>query len=159
MIRVGGIGHRSLPLDTVKALEADLSRRILELSPGGVTGVCCLADGADQLFARILLEVGGQLEVIVPAVEYRDGLPEHAREEFDRLIEKAQRVQRLGHQKSTAEAHLAAGRLIVDRVDRVLAVWDGKPARGLGGTADIVKYAQLLGVPVDVIWPRGATRD
>jgi hypothetical protein len=44
-------------------------------------------------------------------------------------------------------------------VDRLLAVWDGRPARGVGGTADIVEYARLSRVPVDIIWPSGASRD
>jgi hypothetical protein len=38
-------------------------------------------------------------------------------------------------------------------------VWDGKPARGIGGTADIVSYARQKGVPVAVLWPEGAARE
>ena len=41
----------------------------------------------------------------------------------------------------------------------LVAVWDGQPARGLGGTADVVAYARQRGVPMEVIWPQGATRD
>ncbi|GAB2826863.1 hypothetical protein GCM10027073_64840 [Streptomyces chlorus] len=40
----------------------------------------------------------------------------------------------------------------------LLAVWDGKPARGFGGTADVVSYAERSGTPVRVLWPEGATR-
>jgi len=40
-----------------------------------------------------------------------------------------------------------------------VAVWDGKPARGVGGTADIVSYARQKGVPVAVLWPDGAARE
>ena len=29
-----------------------------------------------------------------------------------------------------------------------IAVWNGLPAKGLGGTGDIVSYAKQLGVPV-----------
>lgn len=36
------------------------------------------------------------------------------------------------------------------------AVRDGKPARGIGGTADIVSYARQNGIPVAVLWPEGA---
>jgi len=31
-------------------------------------------------------------------------------------------------------------------------VWDGKPARAYGGTADVVAYAREQGTPVRVIW-------
>ena len=48
---------------------------------------------------------------------------------------------------------------MVDRSERLVAVWDGKPARGIGGTADIVSYARQKGVPVVVLWPEGATRE
>jgi hypothetical protein len=36
---------------------------------------------------------------------------------------------------------------------------DGEPARGYGGTADVVEAAEQRGVPVTVIWPDGASRD
>ncbi|MGV9675297.1 hypothetical protein ACWDSJ_08460 [Nocardia sp. NPDC003482] len=36
---------------------------------------------------------------------------------------------------------------------------DGKPARGYGGTADVVEAARRQGLPVTVVWPEGAERD
>ncbi len=35
-------------------------------------------------------------------------------------------------------------RTVVDAVDLLIAIWNGKPARGLGGTADVVSYALNL---------------
>jgi hypothetical protein len=52
---------------------------------------------------------------------------------------------------------MAGGRAVVDRSDVLMAVWDGQPARGLAGTADVGAYARERGVPVEVIWPEGAT--
>jgi hypothetical protein len=43
--------------------------------------------------------------------------------------------------------------------DELYAVWDGKPVRAYGGTADVVAYARERGTPVRVIWPDGAQRD
>ncbi|HEY1620682.1 MAG TPA: hypothetical protein VGG25_23870 [Streptosporangiaceae bacterium] len=43
--------------------------------------------------------------------------------------------------------------------DELWAVWDGQPARGYGGTADVVAHARSKGIPVRVIWPEGARRD
>jgi len=34
-----------------------------------------------------------------------------------------------------------------------------KPARGYGGTADVVAEARQRGVPLTIIWPEGASRD
>jgi hypothetical protein len=53
---------------------------------------------------------------------------------------------------------MAASRLMIDTADELLAVWDGQPARGHGGTADVVAYARSHGKPVHVIWPAGAER-
>jgi hypothetical protein len=48
---------------------------------------------------------------------------------------------------------------MISRADQLLAVWDGQPARGFGGTADVVAAARSRPVPITVIWPDGATRD
>jgi hypothetical protein len=54
---------------------------------------------------------------------------------------------------------MAASRLMVDQADELYAVWDSKPARSYGGTADAVPYAREHGTPVRVIWPDGVQRD
>ena len=43
---------------------------------------------------------------------------------------------------SRTEAYEQAGRYIVEHSDVLLAVWDGLPARGRGGTAEIVAWAR-----------------
>jgi len=50
---------------------------------------------------------------------------------------------------------MAASELMIDGADELYAVWDGKPARAYGGTADVVAYARKHGKPVRVIWPDG----
>jgi hypothetical protein len=53
---------------------------------------------------------------------------------------------------------MEASNAILDRADRLFAVWDGQAARGYGGTADVVGEARKRGVPVTIIWPEGARR-
>lgn len=48
-------------------------------------------------------------------------------------------------------AYEAAGRYVVDHCDMLLAVWDGRPARGRGGTAEIIAYARRRERPLAVI--------
>ncbi len=48
---------------------------------------------------------------------------------------------------------------VINEADELYAVWDGKPARGYGGTADVVAYARDHDTTVQVIWPAGAERD
>ncbi len=96
---------------------------------------------------------------MVPAKRYRDGLePASARAAYDHLLASACQVERLTYAESTEQAHLAAGRRIVEASDVLVAVWDGQPARGLGGTADVVRYAHEQGVPVKIVWPPSASR-
>ncbi|MGH3910452.1 MAG: hypothetical protein ACRDRM_06435 [Pseudonocardiaceae bacterium] len=84
-MRVIGItGHRGLAL--IARLVTRALRAALAEYAGDVTGVTSLADGADQLFARAVLDQGGGIEVIVPAARYRDGLPAESHAEYDDLI-------------------------------------------------------------------------
>ena len=124
-----------------------------------MTGISCLADGADQIFARAVTDLGGTLEVVIPAAEYRAGLPAEARPEYDRLLAQAAAICRLLFTKSTSESHMQASKVMIDQADELYAVWDGQPARGYGGTADVVAYARDHDTPVRVIWPDGAQRD
>lgn len=157
MIRIGITGHRNLTPDVGGAVAALIGSH---LEPYGcdMVGLSCLADGADALFAAAVVDAGAPLEVIVPARRYRDGLPAAHHPLYDRLLSQAVLVHALPHVESTPRAHLEAGRALVERCDQLVAVWDGEPARGPGGTADIVAYARSLHRPVSVLWPEGAHR-
>jgi hypothetical protein len=158
MTFIGMTGHRGLPPHTVQLIDTALHDALAEYGDS-VTGVTSLADGADQLFARAVLDRGGQIEVIVPAARYRDSLPRESHPEYDDLIDHAVKVHRLDFTESTAESHMAASELMISMVSELLAVWDGQAARGYGGTADVVAHARDHGRKVRLIWPAGATRD
>jgi len=53
---------------------------------------------------------------------------------------------------------MAGGEEVARRCDVLVAVWDGCPAAGLGGTADAVAFARSLGKQVVVMWPEGVRR-
>lgn len=155
--RIAISGHRGLPSPTADLVDKAIRAALAKYAPD-VTGLSCLADGADQIFARAVTDLGGKLEVIIPANEYRDGLPEQAHPEYDRLFDQATAVHRMPFTESTAESHMEASKAMADQADELYAVWDGQPARAYGGTADVVAYAREHGTPVRVIWPRGAVR-
>jgi len=158
-MRIAITGHRDLPAETKRLIDRAIREQLAAYPSSELIGVSNLADGADQLFAQAVLDAGGQLAVIVPAVEYRDGLPEAAHATYDLLLSRAASVKRLDRIESTEDAHMEASQAMLDRADRLFAVWDGKPARGYGGTADVVAEARGRGIPVTVIWPEGASRD
>lgn len=152
-------GHRGLPAETERLVDRAIREQLAAYAGRDVVGVSNLADGADQLFAQAVLDAGGQLEVIVPAARYRDGLPESAHATYDTLLSRASSVHRIDRIESNEYAHMEASRAMLDRAERLFAVWDGQPARGYGGTADVVAEARDRGIPVTVIWPEGARRD
>jgi hypothetical protein len=157
--RIAFTGHRGLPPATARLVDAAI-RAELSGRAGSVTGLSCLADGADQVFARAVLDLGGRIEAVVPAARYRRGLPPRARAEFDLLLARAGAVHRLRYPApATSMAHMAAGEFMLGLAGELWAVWDGKPARGYGGTADVVAHARACDIPVLVIWPDGACRD
>jgi hypothetical protein len=157
-LRIAISGHRSLPPAT-EALVAKALDEALSPVTADITGLTCLADGADTLFARAVLAHGGQIEVIVPAELYLAGLPEEHHAEYRKLLAQAAQVHRMPFSESTSEAHMYASQHMLTLADELWAVWDGQPARGYGGTADVVQAAHALNKPLRVIWPFGATRD
>lgn len=158
MPRIAISGHRGLNAHTVGLVDQAIRERLSKY-PASVTGLSCLADGADQIFARAVIDLGGTLEVVIPAEEYRSGLPAETHAEYDELLACAVAVHRLPFTVSSSESHMVASKLIVDEADELYAVWDGRPARGYGGTADVVAYARDHDTPVEIIGPIAATRD
>lgn len=157
MLRIAVSGHRGLPSATQRL--ADQAIRVALASQQDVTGLSCLADGAGQIFARAVLDHGGQIEAVIPASHYRDGLPVDTHAEYDRLLAAAVRAHRMPFTKATSESHMAASKFMLDHAGQLWAVWDGKAARGYGGTADVVSCARENGLPVVVTCPDGAHRD
>ncbi|MBR7839742.1 hypothetical protein KDL01_41230 [Actinospica durhamensis] len=160
MGRVGITGHRGLSADVAERVIAMLRAELGDAAPGEgeLVGVTCLADGADTLFAREVLARGGSLEVIVPAGTYRESLPGSHHADYDEIIGLASEVHELAYVESGSEAYMAASVLMLTIIGELIAVWDGQPARGYGGTAEVVGEARERGVPVRVVWPEGAVR-
>ncbi|MFJ5303804.1 hypothetical protein [Streptomyces sp. NPDC088350] len=154
-------GHLDLTEDSVPLVRAaldDLLTRYAE--DGGLVGVSCIAEGADSLFAEAVLAAGGRLAVVIPSRDYRRNKvgPDHAAL-FDHLVEAAGEVLVLPRATADRRAYEAANSVLVQRADRLVAVWNGEPPTGKGGgTADTVLEARAAGVPVDVVWPEGASR-
>ncbi|MFZ3562893.1 hypothetical protein ACOKM5_43960 [Streptomyces sp. BH097] len=158
-MRLGITGHRGLSAQVERTVRDTLAAELRKYDPAELLGVSCIADGPDAWFAETVLDRGGRIEVVVPAEQYREGLPESHHPTYDELLARATEVHHTGMRESTSQAHQAGSEILVGLVDRLVAVWDGKPARGYGGTADVVAYARRTGVPVEVVWPEGATRD
>lgn len=155
---IGCTGHQRLPRKIASYARGALQKDFAAATD--LTGVCSLAAGADQLFARAILDAGGVLWVVVPCDNYESSFTAEedlARYEF--LLAQAARVERLDFPEPSEDAYFEAGRQVVDISDRLVALWDGREARGHGGTGDVVNYAKQQSKPVTILWLSGVERD
>lgn len=159
MPRLGITGHINLTPATADLVAGAIRKALAGYQPEALTGVSCIAGGADSIFAEAVLDAGGLLEVILPAEGYRDRAlaPEDAGR-FDDLLRRASVVRVMPFPAPGRDAYAAANEALLDSCDRLLAVWDGRPANGAGGTAEVVAHARMRDVPVEIIWPAGAQR-
>jgi len=116
-----------------------------------------LAEGADQIVAEEGLAAGCELYCPLPfkQEEYeKDFSTPESLDRFRHLLAKASFVNVLGGRGETeAErdaSYASAGREVLRQSDILLAVWDGNPAKGTGGTAQIIEEARQAGIPV--VW-------
>jgi hypothetical protein len=123
--------------DWVKVEMDDLLTRL----PGPIVGISCLAVGSDSLFAELVLRHSGSIEAVLPFPEYERELQIHDRSRYQELLAMASAITVLEKKQSNQQSYFEAGKKVVDTTELLLAVWDKKPAKGLGGTADIVEYA------------------
>lgn len=158
MSRIGITGHSNLTAATEEVVYEALRNILLPHPSYVLVGVSCLARGADQLFAQAVLDLGGALQVVLPAPDYRTKIKPDNIARYDALVDAAQSVHVMPFETSRRESYMAASEHVLATVDEIIAVWDGGPSGGLGGTADVVSAARQRGIPVQVIWPQGATR-
>jgi len=169
VLRVGVTGHRPGGLGAARPEELD--QRIdsvlmcVQEAVGAVAGeglysneapclriISSLAEGADRIVAHRALQIGFELQCPLPfhRDEYEKDFDNlESRQEYRALLQRATSVFELdGSHVHSPQAYLAVGRLLTTHCDVLIAVWDGKPATGVGGTGQVVEEALLLGVPV-----------
>jgi hypothetical protein len=155
-IRIGVTGHRELPEEILirKSIKKVLSRieNTLENSPHKFSIISPLAEGADRLVTEEILDFKFHssskksfLEVILPLEinEYvKDFETVQSEEEFKTFYERADSVNTIPDSTSRDDAYYKAGLYTVDNCDVLISIWNGKPAAGVGGTAQIMEYAK-----------------
>jgi len=129
----------------VEKIEQDYSFQSLKL-------ISPLAEGADRVVAkRMLLSSNAALVALLPfpvedyLVDF--STPVSVREFRDLFVQANQIIELPGH-LTREEAYVALGKTLLDQSDVLIAVWDGKPANGRGGTAEIVQEVRERGMPL-----------
>lgn len=158
-LRIGITGHLDLTAATSASVTCEIRDHLHRLGGSDLVGYTCLARGADTLFAQEMIAVGGRLVIIIPSPDYfdhRDSTEEAPL--YRSLVEKAWSIRRMSATHAGEEAYEAANDELLNSIDRLIAVWDGNPHGGVGGTAAVVREARRRRLPVTVIWPEGASR-
>ncbi len=152
VVAIGFTGHRKLPDE---AQSRDVLLRVLaqELAVADrvVVGVSSVAAGADLLFAESCLALGIPLRVLLPLPreEFRKDFDAADWNRAERVMEQALSVDVpaaavTGETGSREEAYYVCGLETVQQSQMLMGLWDGEPARGLGGTGDMIPFAQKM---------------
>ena len=170
VLSVGVTGHRveALPEEAVEAIVDRIrfaleslkssaielharERSLFSAAPPRLLFVSPLADGSDQIAAAIALDLGFELQAVLPfdRPTYRATLHNSGLERFDELVARATCILELpGEVSDEMKAFVMAGRATVAHCDVLVAVWDGRPPRGRGGTGEIVQLAITRGTAI-----------
>jgi ATPase family associated with various cellular activities (AAA) len=160
VLRVGISGHMNLDPAAIPQIEKGIGEALTKIEEKFphhyLTAFSPLSPGADRLVARKILEkTGARLIAVLPAPEQdyindfgsedsydRDPLGAALRQELRHwLSERAIEVITLPPMPTRVEGYEQAGFYIAKHCDVLIAVWDGGPSRGRGGTQHVVEFA------------------
>lgn len=164
----GITGHRDIPADDVPKLAEAINGFIQgyanQFPSTPLQLLTPLAEGADRIAAKVFLDAGHEILVILPfeTEEYKnDFASDDSRAEFNRLLAQAAGSIVVEPDASVVEAldgrdacYFEAGRFVAVHSAIMIAAWDGEPAQSAAGTGAIVALvspeldAVKAGVPV-----------
>jgi hypothetical protein len=164
-LAVGITGHRLERLAesdfaTLGSRIAEVIETIERAAPGEhFRLVGSLAEGADMIAADAALARGWQLDTVLPfnRTSYYNDFDQAGAADLSARLRASSNVFELPGSRDErggeGAAYERAGRVVLTQSDILLAVWDGNPPRGRGGTAQIVAEAVAHAVPVLVVHP------
>jgi class 3 adenylate cyclase len=155
------------PSSIEPAVRMAIRERLQKIKPG--FGYASAACGADILFLESLLEMNGELHIVLPydRDEFREasvaivpGTDWAAR--YDRLLGQAAEVVAASGQHIAGGVSYDYGAQLLDGMAAghaddldtelvCLAVWDGKPGGGPGGTATTVNHWRTAGRRIEIV--------
>jgi hypothetical protein len=107
-----------------------------------------LAEGADRLVAEEALARGYELQALLPfpREQYEETFAARpgSKDQFETLLTQATTVLELG---GAPKPFHTVGHILLLQCDLLIAVWNGAPAQGEGGTGQVVEDALQLKIP------------
>lgn len=150
---LGVAGHRwVVPGDYLATVIRSALDHVTAMSPGPLTVLSQLAEGADRIIAHAGLERPDARLIAVlprPILDYLSDFPSRSSvDEFTLLLNRAWQVIELPDLGDPVRQYAAAAALVVESSDAMLVVWDGHPPQGAGGTGESVEHARRLARPL-----------
>ena len=159
-LAIGFTGHRKLPDETkCRKLLCDFLGQRKAAAPGMIYGVSSVAAGGDLLFGESCIQLEIPLLVLLPmpAEQFREDFDAATWARAERVMSKAVSVEVTGGNQPRNDLYYECGIETVQQSRLLVALWDGEPSHGMGGTGDIISFAKELGRPV--VWFHSATGD
>ncbi len=174
-IVIGVTGHRLNKLDVrnehlIQALRDHLQDLSKQYPNSRFTVLSPLAEGADRLIAKLAMqELQAELQVPLPLpyeLYANDFTSDDSILEFQQLIGEAtayfELPMRFGNLHALAKTpetnelrnrqYALAGAYVAQRSDHLIAIYDGKPAAGTGGTGEILEWYQGESIPDEYLF-------
>lgn len=152
MTSIGVTGHRRVTDKEAVLQGIDTAlNKIQEVFPNPFALYSALAEGADHMVADralSLLDINLIVPLPLPLTDYLADFSHESQEEFNTILTRADQVVELPLQATREAAYEAAGHYILEHIDVLIAVWDGQPAHGQGGTGQIVSKARQRRLPI-----------
>jgi len=151
VLALGFTGHRKVPDESkCRQLIRDILAEQKASHQGIVYGVSSAASGGDQLFAESCLELDIPLRILLPrpAELFRTDFDDASWQRTLRIMEHAISVEITGGIENRNEQYYDCGIRTVTESQVLVALWNGQPSHGTGGTQEIVSYARKTGHPI-----------
>jgi hypothetical protein len=151
---VGFTGHRRVENEEkVAQVLRDVIASLRRELGSEMVGRSSIASGADTLFAEACrtAKIPWIALLPFPEAEFKKDFTDGDWKRAKALLDQAERVEVSSEKAERPAGYLDCGLATVDGANLMLALWDGKPSRGAGGTAQIVEHARRVLKPLVII--------
>lgn len=149
---IGVTGHRTIDPALVAPKLTEAFARVRAALPGNASLelLSSLAEGTDLLAHKLAAAEGLRTHTVLPMTwsEFEKDLGPEARVEALAASSKSSSSRVAVGDGERPDCYADANTELLLLSDVIVAVWDGEPARGVGGTAEVVTQARALGRPL-----------